>query len=138
MVSLKCLTTPSNPLTGCDVMTKPCLAEVTYFVQDCRKAAEWYALLFDEPVQTGQPPDLYVVAAAADVTICFHPADEKSPVGMAGQLVTWRVDGLTAVLDRVQRLGGQLYRGPFIRGDGLAACQVRDPFGNVFGLLGPV
>lgn len=119
-------------------MSKPCVAQVTYFVQDCRKAAEWYALLFDVPVETGQYPGLYLVSASAEVQICFHTADEKSPVGVAGQMVYWRVEAFSLMLERAQRLGGQLYRGPFQRSDGQAACQVRDPFGNVFGLIGPV
>ncbi|MFL5800453.1 MAG: VOC family protein [Roseiflexaceae bacterium] len=40
-------------------------------------------------------------------------------------------------LARAQALGGQLYRGPLRRLDERYMCQVKDPFSNPIGLVGP-
>ena len=69
--------------------------------------------------------------------IWFHLADAKGPSGAAGQVAYWEVDGVGAALARAERLGATRYRGPLQRVDGWVMCQVKDPFGNVIGLVGP-
>jgi predicted enzyme related to lactoylglutathione lyase len=60
----------------------------------------------------------------------------KSP--QAGQVAYWQVDAFDAALARVETLGTELCRGPLHRPeDGLFMGQVRDPFGNLIGLVGP-
>jgi hypothetical protein len=36
-----------------------------------------------------------------------------------------------------EEMGALLYRGPLDRRDGEFMCQMKDPFGNLFGLVGP-
>lgn len=57
--------------------------------------------------------------------------------GPFGSVVYWAVDDFNAALAHVEKLGATLYRGPLAIQDGLAMCQVRDPWGNCIGLRGP-
>jgi predicted enzyme related to lactoylglutathione lyase len=69
--------------------------------------------------------------------IWFHQADNKMPAGAAGQVAYWQVDNFDTALEKAKHLGAELYRGPLTRTDGQYMCQVRDPFGNLLGLIGP-
>lgn len=100
-------------------------------------AAQWYAQFFDTEVIRSTQADDFFLLQVGSVEVVFHPADEKGPSGVAGQVVYWQVDNLDAALQRALRLGAQLYRGPLDRLDGTWMCQVKDPFGNVIGLVGP-
>jgi predicted enzyme related to lactoylglutathione lyase len=112
------------------------IAELLYFVPDRRAAAAWYAELFGVAITRPAALDAYVIRIGAQ-EIWFHDADGKTPSGVAGQVAYWRVDDFAAALARAQRLGATLYRGPLDRLDGSLMCQVKDPFGNVLGLIGP-
>jgi predicted enzyme related to lactoylglutathione lyase len=46
------------------------------------------------------------------------------------------VDDIDRSIARAVELGGRLYRGPLKRLDGKFMCQVKDPFGNVIGMIG--
>ncbi|HET7090661.1 MAG TPA: VOC family protein [Anaerolineae bacterium] len=59
------------------------------------------------------------------------------PAGAAGQVAYWHVEDFDAALERAENLGAVLYRGPLRRLDGQYMCQVKDPFGNLIGLIGP-
>jgi predicted enzyme related to lactoylglutathione lyase len=110
------------------------LDHVLMFVPSVREAAEWYSSVLRLPVT-------YLDEAFASITVgsaqlCFHTADIKVPAGRAGQVAYWRVASLTAAAARFQALGAQLYRGPLAIESGLGICQLADPFGNLFGLVG--
>ncbi|HEU4324108.1 MAG TPA: VOC family protein [Roseiflexaceae bacterium] len=113
------------------------IIELMYFVEDREAAARWYADLFGAPVATldTAPGALFIRVGGQEVW--FHQADRKVPAGAAGQVAYWRVDDFDAALARAENGGGALYRGPLDRLDGFWMCQVRDPFGNLIGLVGP-
>jgi len=60
------------------------------------------------------------------------------PAGAAGQVAYWQVEYFDDALERAKHQGAELYRGPLKREeDGQYMCQVKDPFGNLIGLVGP-
>ena len=112
------------------------VTEVMYFVPDRRAAADWYSRLVDIPISCLEDPEHYFIRVGAQ-EIWFLQADEKSPSGTSGQVAYWQVDDFAAVLTQAQELGAVLHRGPLDRKDGFFMCQLKDPFGNAFGLIGP-
>ena len=113
-----------------------CVIEVMYFVKDPRKAAAWYATLVGQPISTLDDPQHFFIRVGPQ-EIWFHLADEKSPTGMGGQVAYWKVESFDSARARAEAYGAELYRGPLDRLDGTFMCQLRDPFGNVFGMIGP-
>jgi predicted enzyme related to lactoylglutathione lyase len=111
------------------------IVEILYFVPDRRAAAEWYAQFFGVEISLLDYPDAYFFRIGGQ-DIWFHLADEKVPAGAAGQVAYWQVDDFGAALAKAQTLGAELYRGPLKRLDGQFMCQVKDPFGNLLGLVG--
>ena len=111
------------------------IIELMYFVPDRRVAADWYAQLLDLPITCMADPEHYFLRVGQQ-DIWFHLADDKSPSGTGGQVAYWRVENFDAAQVRAEGLGAVLYRGPLDRGDGEWMCQMKDPFGNIFGLVG--
>jgi uncharacterized protein len=111
------------------------VSEVMYFVSDRRAAAEWYSSLFDVKItRLANPEHFFIRVGNQDVW--FHQSDSKVPSGAAGQVAYWQVSDFDAVLERATQLGAKLYRGPLNRQDGTYMCQVKDPDGNLIGLIG--
>jgi uncharacterized protein len=111
------------------------VSEVMYFVSDRRAAAEWYSNLFDVKItRLANPEHFFIRVGNQDVW--FHQSDSKVPSGAAGQVAYWQVSDFDAVLERATQLGAKLYRGPLNRQDGTYMCQVKDPDGNLIGLIG--
>lgn len=111
------------------------VSEVMYFVADRWEAAVWYAQLFETEITVLDNPEHFFIAIGQQ-QIWFHQADAKVSSGTAGQVAYWLVDNFDIVLERAARLGAVLYRGPLDRLDGTYMCQVKDPFGNLIGLIG--
>jgi predicted enzyme related to lactoylglutathione lyase len=114
----------------------PRLVEILYFVPDRMEAARWYADLFGSHISYLDDQDHFFIRVGSQ-EIWFHQADEKCPAGAAGQVAYWLVDDIDAMLGRALKRGATLYRGPLERLDGGFMCQVRDPFGNLAGFVGP-
>ena len=69
--------------------------------------------------------------------LCFHLADDKSPVTTGGSVSYWHVNDLLDVVDLFVENGGVIYRGPIeIPENDEGICQIKDPFGNVIGIQG--
>jgi predicted enzyme related to lactoylglutathione lyase len=60
--------------------------------------------------------------------------DERAPSGVAGSVVYWGVDDFDHRLEYLISIGASLFRGPIEINGKLRICQVKDPFGNVFGI----
>jgi len=69
--------------------------------------------------------------------LCFDAADARVPAGRAGQVAYWRVASLGGASARFLAAGAELYRGPLAIDSTQGICQFADPFGNLFGLIGP-
>lgn len=68
--------------------------------------------------------------------LAIGEADEKSPFSTGGCIGYWNVDNLEGSIDHFKAHGAVVYRGPLEIEDGKRICQIKDPFGNVIGLVG--
>lgn len=105
---------------------------VVFFVPDIEVAAQWYADVFDAPVEHENPR--YAFVRRAGTTIGFHPIDEKCPGGAGGTTVYWEVAALSSALNALVRRGARLFRGPGVTELNAKVAMLLDPFGNTFGL----
>ena len=110
------------------------LDHVLMFVPSVRSAAAWYSSVLELPAKFVD--EHFAIIAVGSAQLCFHRADSKVPSGRAGQVAYWRVPTLQAAIDRLGKAGAELYRGPLAIEPGQGICQIADPFGNLFGLVG--
>ena len=107
---------------------------VMFFVLDVPAASAWYSRLLDCP-PTYPVPD-FPVLRNGSFEICFHLADSKVSSGRAGAVTYFRVKDFSSSVARAEAQGGLVYRGPLVIETGETICQIADPFGNLFGMLG--
>lgn len=112
------------------------IRSIYLFVTDIRASVEWYAGAFTVPILSFE--NNFASIRLGEILLCFHQADQKSPVSTGGCVVYWQVPDIEVALTRMVNAGAQLYRGPVPSEDGEQICQIKDPFGNVFGLEGPL
>jgi predicted enzyme related to lactoylglutathione lyase len=108
------------------------------FAADTHAVAEWWAAAFGctrlevEPHVQGD----FVSFDAAGVEVGVHAADpELNPPG-GSPVVYFAVPSVDAARRQLLALGATPHCGPLAVGADRAICQLRDPFGNVFGLDG--
>lgn len=103
-----------------------------FFVDDVDLAVDWYRRVLDGSIDHSGLPTV----VAGDVQLGFHPADPKRPAGVGGSVTYCSVDSLDPAIERFADNGAAIYRGPLRIEDGRRLCQLRDPYGNVLGLVG--
>ena len=110
------------------------IRSVIFFVDDVLQSVEWYKqLLGVEPVVREGRLSHFEVGGTV---LYFHPADDKSPVNTGNQIVYWEVDFFGSAVAKACDMGASIHRGPKELKDGVMVCQIKDPFGNVFGVQG--
>jgi predicted enzyme related to lactoylglutathione lyase len=112
---------------------------VMLFADDTHAVAEWWAAAFGAVgvTVTEDPQGDYVEFEVDGLEIGVHPADpERNPVG-GSPVVYWSVASVESVRERLLRAGATPHRGPLAISESRSVCQLRDPYGNVFGLDGP-
>jgi predicted enzyme related to lactoylglutathione lyase len=108
------------------------------FAEDPRAVASWWAAaLGTEDVEVeehAQGPFVYFETNGVELGV--HIADPaKNPLG-GSPVVYWSVASVAAAREQLLRLGATAHRGPIAVDDTRSICQLRDPYGNVFGLDG--
>jgi predicted enzyme related to lactoylglutathione lyase len=85
----------------------------------------------------GAPPnDEPQLVELGDLELFFHLADdERNPQG--GTVVYFAVDDFDAAREELLAAGCTPHRGPLAIDAGRRICQLRDPFGTIWGLDGP-
>ncbi|PXY22500.1 VOC family protein [Prauserella muralis] len=119
------------------------LSTTTFFADDVRAAADWYAELFGmRPyfVRPVEGPPAYVEFRLGDYLHEFGILDRRyAPEGhsreIGGALANWHVDDIEAAVERLVAHGATVHEGPVERGPGFVTASVRDPFGNLLGLM---
>jgi lactoylglutathione lyase len=104
-----------------------------YKVNDLGKAKAWYsealgfAPYFDEP--------FYVGYNGAGYELGLIP-DEGNPATHEGGVHTyWGVDDVEAMFQRLLGMGASAYEAPNEVGGGIVVGMVKDPWGNLFGMI---
>lgn len=109
------------------------LRTVIYKAPDLRRAKAWYREVFgiepyfDEPFYVGFNVGGYELGLDPDV-------QGESP-GPGGSVAYWGVTTLADVMQRLTRMHVEVVSPAQDVGDGIRVASVRDPFGNVIGLI---
>ena len=109
------------------------LRTTIYKVEDLNKAKEWYSNAFmtkpyfDEPFYIGFNIGGYELGLLPDNT----PAESK----VEGVLSFRGVDNIMETYNRLLSLGATKNEEPTDVGDNIMTATVKDPFGNIIGLI---
>ena len=106
------------------------LRTALYPVTDLAAGKAWYSRLLGCEPYFDQP--FYVGFAVGGFELGLVP--DGTP-GTAGVQAYWGVADAAAELSRLLGLGAALHQPVHDVGDGIRVAAVRDPFGNVFGLI---
>jgi predicted enzyme related to lactoylglutathione lyase len=115
------------------------VAAIMVFAEDTHAVSAWWAEAFGvEQVEVEpHPQGDFVFFETAGVELGFHAADPtKNPRG-GSSVVYFSVPSLEPARARLIAQGAEPHRGPLALSEDRTTCQLRDPFGNVFGLDGP-
>jgi lactoylglutathione lyase len=108
------------------------LRTVIYHVDDLQKAKEWYSEVlgvrpyFDEPFYVGFNVGGYELGLDPDVS----GVTKGDSV-----LAYWGVNDAGSAYERVLGQGAQKHSAPREVGGGIIVATVKDPWGNVFGII---
>ena len=109
------------------------LRTVIYHVADIDAAKKWYTSIlgfgpyFDEPFYVGFSVGGYELGLQPDGTAAQEKAD--------GVTAYWGVSDAAGALDHLLKNGATSHEAVQDVGDGIKVATVRDPFGNVFGII---
>jgi predicted enzyme related to lactoylglutathione lyase len=106
------------------------LRTVKYPVADLARAKAWFtevlgaAPYFDQPFYVGYSVGGFELGLVSDGT-----------PGTAGSVVYWGVDDIDAEVARIVGLGASVHEAVQEVGEGIKVAELKDPFGNVLGLI---
>ncbi|MDB4291851.1 VOC family protein [Maribacter sp.] len=109
------------------------LRTVIYKVGDIAKATEWYTKAFETAPYFNEP--FYVSFNIRGYELGLQP--EKNPATEKPESVTalWGVEQIEAEYQRLLKLGAAEYERPTAVGGALMVASVKDPWGNILGLI---
>lgn len=109
------------------------LRTAIYQVSDIAKAREWYSNVlgfgpyFDEP--------FYVGFNVGGYELGLQPSENEAVNKNEGVIAYWGVESAETALERLNALGGTTHEAVQDVGGGIKVATVKDPFGNVFGVI---
>ncbi|HEX2838024.1 MAG TPA: VOC family protein [Phycisphaerales bacterium] len=106
------------------------LRTVLYPAPDLAKGKEWYSKVLGVPPYFDEP--FYVGFSVGGFELGMVP---DAPPGAAGCTAYWGVPDCAAELQRLVALGGVLHEDVQDVGGGIKVATVKDPFGNIFGII---
>jgi predicted enzyme related to lactoylglutathione lyase len=106
------------------------LRTAIYPAPDLAKGKAWYRQVLGQDPYFNQP--FYVGFAVGGFELGLIPDGEP---GAAGVQVYWGVADAAAELARLTALGAVVHEPVKDVGGSIKAAQVRDPFGNLFGII---
>ncbi len=106
------------------------LRTAVYPTPDLARGKAWYRQVFERDPYFDQP--FYVGFAVGGFELGLVP---DGVPGTSGAQVYWGVPDVAAELARLTRLGAELHEPVQDVGEGIRVASVRDPFGNLLGLI---
>jgi predicted enzyme related to lactoylglutathione lyase len=109
------------------------LRTAIYYVDDIAKGRNWYSALlgfapyFDEP--------FYVGFNVGGYELGLQPTEAGAKDKAAGVVAYWGVENAEAALKTVLERGATKNEDVQDVGGGIKVATVKDPFGNVFGII---
>ena len=107
------------------------LRTVIYAAPDLAKAKEWYSKAFGIKPYFDQP--YYVGFNVGGYELGLDP--NAKHVGPGGATAWWGVASITEAMDHIKSIGGEIAESPHDVGDGIKVGSVKDPFGNIVGII---
>lgn len=118
------------------------LSTIVYTAEDVARAADWYAEALGATPYFRRPeegPPAYVEFRVGDYQHEIGIMDRRYwPGGTASgatSVAYWAVDDVRAAHQRLLDLGAESHEDVTERGPGFVTAAVRDPFGNVLGVM---
>lgn len=108
------------------------LRTVGYKVNDINNAKQWYARAFNTDPYFDEP--FYVGFNIGGYELGLQP-EEGNTDKADNVIVYWGVDDIHAEYNRLINLGATSHEEPNNVGGEIMVATVRDPFGNVIGLI---
>ncbi len=106
------------------------LRTVIYPTPDLARGKAWYSEVLGREPYFDQP--FYVGFSAGGFELGLIP--DGVPAS-DGPLAYWGVDDIAAEVQRLTKLGGTVHEAVKDVGGGIKVAAVKDPFGNLFGLI---
>ena len=109
------------------------LRTAIYRADDLEKAKSWYSSVlgvqpyFDEP--------FYVGFSVGGFELGLQPPEGDLRPGSGGVVAYWGVENADTALARLFELGAEEHEAVQDVGGGIRVATVKDPFGNVFGII---
>lgn len=109
------------------------LRTIIYKVDDIKKATEWYIKAFETAPYFNEP--FYVGFSIGGYELGLQP--EEYPVTKKTENVVayWGIDKIDEAYNRLIKLGATAHESPHNVGGELMTATVKDPFGNLIGLI---
>jgi predicted enzyme related to lactoylglutathione lyase len=104
-----------------------------YKVADINKAKAWYSKVlgvqpyFDEP--------FYVGFNVGGYELGLQPEEGEEQNAKGGVATYWGVDDVKKIFERLITQGATAYEDPTDVGGGIVVAAVKDPWGNIFGII---
>jgi predicted enzyme related to lactoylglutathione lyase len=109
------------------------LRTAIYHCSDIETAKRWYASILGTEAYFDQP--FYVGFNVGGFELGLQPAESDAGKESAGVVAYWGVDNAEAALRHVIDLGAIPNEDVQDVGGGIKVATVKDPFGNVFGII---
>lgn len=108
------------------------LRTVCYQVDDIERAKAWYAQVLGIQPYFDQP--FYVGFNIGGYELGLQP-DSPATVKVENVVAYWGVTDMQKALDHFLAHGAMMHNAVQDVGEGIKVAAVRDPFGNVFGII---
>jgi predicted enzyme related to lactoylglutathione lyase len=106
------------------------LRTVIYPVNDLARAKAWFTEVLGQPPYFDQP--FYVGFAVGGFELGLVPDGQA---GTSGSIAYWGVENIDTEVARVTGMGATLQSAIQEVGDGIRVAELKDPFGNLLGLI---
>lgn len=109
------------------------LRTTIYKVDDLKKATEWYALAFETTPYFNEP--FYVGFNIGGYELGLQPEENPTTNKAESVVAYWGVEHIQEVYDRLIKIGATENEKPYNVGGEIMTATVKDPFGNVLGII---
>jgi len=118
-----------------DKMNKPFhgLRTAIYYVSDLNEAKAWYAKAFNTEPYFDEP--FYVGFNIGGYELGLLPEEKAPETKAASSVAYWGVDDAEKEYKRLLEHGATVFHEPTDVGEGIITAEVRDPWGNIIGVI---
>jgi lactoylglutathione lyase len=109
------------------------LRTTIYKVGDIQKATEWYSKVFETNPYFNEP--YYVGFNIQGYELGLQPEESTTLNKIESVVSYWGVENIQETFDRLIELGATENEKPYNVGEEIMTATVKDPFGNVIGLI---